>query len=193
MIKILIASGFFANGTSGNITWGSLAQVYDAFEIVGEAQQIGGNISQIHIYFNGDFTETNYNSRRVQSLAVSQQNTAGNNAIAGIDAGTANTGAGNYRATVHKMITSPAWSPVRKYAYDMGYGAYNYLGTDQGVECANMQWKGTAAITQIDVRGSSTNLLTSGTQLWLYGLKHQRVAVSGLLGPATITNGLIVP
>jgi len=193
-VKVLLGSGLFANGTSGNITWGSLDQTYEYLEIVGEVHSINAVAHHnLRIYFNGDFTETNYNSRQVQSVTESVSNATANNATAGDIIGTANPGTGNTRATVHKIIPNYSYSPTRKYAYDAGYAAWNYQGGSMAVQSNNMQWTGTAAITQVDVRGNATNVLTSGTYLYLYGHKHMQATVSGVFGPASITNGLVIP
>ena len=192
LIPIVLASGQIPNGTSGYIAWSGFSTVaMDRFEIVGEVRgRSGFGIAQLEVYFNADFTATNYQYRR--ALSVAGQNLTGDTAYCGPIVGGDIGGADNIRAVTHLVIPIPGNNSI-KWIYSAGWMTYNNGGAAVRLENFCTQWESTAAITQIHVFNTTSAAMTSGTYLYLIGYKQVAVNGSGIFGSAKIAHGMIIP
>lgn len=201
-VKVILASGFIANGAADSgIVWSGIDQSFDYLEIRGNvrgAATTGGNANFLSVCFNNDLTSGNYISRRFANSEFTFGTSANDFAYIGISHSktTLNTNCGDVNP-VHFFIPNYSVSGQRKYAYSAGTQAYNPGGSQAANDLYGMQWENISgpAINMITLRIDHANILfCSGTNLQLIGHKRQMVIMSGTLNNQLgISHGLLTP
>ena len=198
----LLASGVIANGDSPTtIVWSGIDQTYERLEIWGVVRA-QANLATVsgYVYFNGDTTAANYQSRRIYSAGdtlIEHLTTANSYAFIaqGLSAqDTVDTGTGA-ACPVHLQIFQYAQSGFRKQITQVGIHASMAATTFVNPSVHSVMWQDTAgpAISVIEIGViNATPTLCSGTELYLYGHKKVWAITSGIYGTAGIKDGRFV-
>jgi len=191
-VRVLLASGFLTS--SAIITFSGIDQSYDVLEIQGLFRDdLATGAHTVQCYFNNDTTTTNYLGTNFradefswfgQSIADSVCATAHAQDKDNTNYGLVNPG--------HFFIPNYAATNRRKWLYAMPCQWEHTAGVETNGYIT--LWKSTAGINMITLKlNQSTNTLSAGTQVYLYGRKRQWVVMSGTLGGTNISHGLLVP
>lgn len=165
---IPIASVTFTNSTTQGAIFANIPQTYQDLEVVvyGRSQRAAAT-SEVYCYLNND-GGLNYSRTRIHgdgAGAFSNRNTNSGIVIFGeIPAASAASGIFgscvmhivNYRSSTYKTTLSRS-------ACDMNGSGYTHL-------YANL-WRGTGAITNIDIYNTNAEPFTAGTVVALYGIR----------------------
>jgi hypothetical protein len=195
----LLNSGVIVNGASPTtIVWSGIDQTYDRLEIRGVIRA-QANLATVSggIYFNGDVTAANYQSRRIYSAsdtAIEHATFADSYAYIaqGLPALDSSTGA---TCPLHLQIFQYAQSGFRKQVTQVGIHPSMAATTFANPSIHTVMWQNTTgpAISVIELKClNATPTFCSGTEVYLFGHKKVWAITSGIYGTAGIVNGRFV-
>ena len=191
-VRVLLASGFV--GTSQVITFSGIDQTYDLLEVQGMFRSdMATGAHTLQCYFNNDTTTGNYlgTNFRADEFSWYGQN-QGDSVCATAHAQDKTDSNFGSVSPGHFFIPNYSDNTRRKILYAVPAQWQHTAGVETNgyITC----WKNTARINMITLKlNQATTTLSAGTQVWLYGRKRQWVVMSGTLGSANLSHGLIVP
>ena len=198
-VRVILASGVIPNGgTASTIIWSGISQAYDYLEVRGMMRSNAATtVVHVAMYLNNDTTDGNYLTRRIEADSSAFTAAAYDAPFVGIGQALQqlNTDGGDV-SPLHFIIPAYSQAGHRKRAYTVGPVAHNFSDTNTAMGLYTMEWENTSgpAVNMIELQcANAVTTFTSGTELYLIGVRKQWAVTSGSYGSMNIVNGVIVP